>query len=171
MKNLILLFSIASLIVFASCGDDDGGTIEANLSGTVSFNDQSYTISDGIFTLEQDAGNAVGRFFMSDGTLTATANGASASGASIVISMTAINIEASELGDGSYITSSNTEDMYVFVTITIIDGSSQDSQESFVGGTVTITGSGSTYNVTFGDVPFGQGQTLTGSVSGTFGNS
>lgn len=165
MKNLLLTLSIFSILIITSCGSDDTSTNEVGLSGTIVFDGDSYTIANGIFTQEVDDGAAVGDFFMSDGTLTATSTGASSSDAEIIISVTAIHEGADVLGSGAYITNSATQDQYAFVSVT-----TGTSSQSFTGGTVNISGSGNTYNVTFVDVPFGQGVTLTGTITGTYSN-
>lgn len=167
MKKLLLTLSIVSLLIITSCGDDDDATPTVGLSGTVTFNGQSYSIANGIFSLTVDDGDAIGEFFLADGTIESNGNGGvSSSDSEIIISISATATGATTLTAGDYETSTNVPDLYAFVSVVNSDGTSQ----SFVGGIVGISGSGNTYTITFTDVPFGQGVTLTGTVTGTYAN-
>lgn len=173
MKKVLFFLAVLSLVVISSCGgdDDDATPAEVGLSGTVTFDGQSYSIANGIFNQTDDDGNARGIFFLSDGTLTATANGATASGATIFISVDAIATNSSALTNGAYETSTNVPELFAYVNVTLIDGAnSTDRGQPFVGGIVNISGSGNTYTLTFSDLNFGQGVSLSGSVSGTYSN-
>ncbi len=167
MKNILLTLSILSVLIITSCGSDDTSTNEVGLSGTVVFDGESYTIANGTFALTVDDGDAVASFFMSDGELTVSSGTGSTDG-EIIISITAIHEGSDALGNGAYITNSTTQDQYAFVAVSTPENPT--GSQSFTGGTVNISGSGSTYNVTFVDVPFGQGVTLTGTVTGTYSN-
>ncbi|WP_462247517.1 hypothetical protein [Ekhidna sp.] len=167
MKKILPILSIFALILISSCGSDDTSTSEPKLSGTVTFDGQSYTVANGFFTQGETDGAAEGIFFISDGTFTVGSSGnVTASDATIIITIRAIHEGASVIGGGAYITNSITQDQYAFVTVQ----TASDESQSFVGGTVNISGSGNSYDVTFTDVPFGQGVTLTGTVTGTYSN-
>lgn len=169
MKKVLFLLSIVSLVVVSSCGgdDDDATPVEVGLSGTVTFDGQSYTIANGIFNQTDDDGNAVGTFYMADGTISPGTNGGvTSSNSTIIIGLVAVAFESSTLENGNYDTNSNLNGMQANVTVSI-DGV---SNRSFTGGDVTLTGSGNSYNITFIDVPFGQGVTLSGTVTGVYSN-
>jgi major membrane immunogen (membrane-anchored lipoprotein) len=164
MKNTLKLL-ILSLVLLSACGKDDSSAPQLGLSGTVTFDGTSYAIANGVLTLQESGGNAIGQFFLADGTLEPTSSGVSTSDSQIIISVSAVAKGASTLVEGSYATSTDVPDMYADVAVTTADG----QKTAFTGGTVTISGSGNTYNLTF-NVPFGQGVTLTGSVMGTYAN-
>lgn len=167
MKNLIVLLTLFSLAIVSSCGDDDSADPVAGLSGTVTFNGNTYTIANGLFSLSDDEGNAVGEFYLADGTITENSNGGvSSTDSEILIAVSATATGSTTLTNGDYATSTNVPDLYCFVTVSTSSGSSQ----SFTGGSVSISGSGNTYTLTFTDIPFGQGVTLSGTVAGTYEN-
>ncbi|GAB4244040.1 MAG: hypothetical protein Tsb0034_22110 [Ekhidna sp.] len=164
MKKLVFALSVLSLLVIVSCGKDDDPT--PGLSGTINYNGESYSIKNGIFSLSESGGNASGSFFIADGVITSSSsNSVSSSDSNIIITVTATDKNASSLSAGDYATSTNVPDKFADVSVTTADG----RKEAFTGGTVSISGSGNTYTVAF-DVPFGQGVTMTGSVSGTYVN-
>ena len=168
MKKIFLLLSVFTLIIFTSCGDDDGdsGGTTPGLTGSVTFDGQSYTIANGVFSLSESEGNAEGAFFLADGTLEVTsANQVSSSDSQIIISISATARDASVLANGDYATSTDIPDRFVDLAVTTAGGRS----EAFTNGTVSITGSGNTYTIVF-DAPFAGGVTLTGTVSGTYEN-
>ncbi|WP_425392849.1 hypothetical protein [Ekhidna sp.] len=165
MKKIALSITIAGLLLISSCGKDDEGPTVIGLSGTVTYDGESYAISNGIFSLSVEDGNAEGEFFIADGTLTPTSTGVSTSDSQIIISVVATSKGTSTLASGNYETSTDVPDKYADIQVTTSDGGKQ----AFTGGIVKISGSESTYSLTF-EVPFGQGVELTGSVSGTFVN-
>ncbi|MEO1255137.1 MAG: hypothetical protein AAFY41_09660 [Bacteroidota bacterium] len=173
MKNILLTLSVLALILFTACGDDDGDdnggdTMELGLSGTVNYNGEEYAIANGLFRLNLIAGDAVGEFYLVDGTIEATSSDqVSASNSQIVIVMTAESNDSSTLEDGDYATSTDIPDLTVDLAVTTFDDGNQVRREAFTNGTVNIQGSDNTYTVTF-NAPFGQGITLTGTVSGTY---
>ncbi len=167
MKKLLLTLVAGSFLFITSCGDDDsdGGT-SVGLSGTLTYDGETYAIANGILTLGQEEDNAVGQFFMADGTLESTSsNQVSTSDSQIIISIVATSRGTATLGNGDYATSTDVPDKYADVQVTTTDG----QRQAFANGIVSITGSGNTYTIEF-DVPFGQGVTLTGTVSGTYEN-
>lgn len=167
MKKTILFLAVLSLFMLSSCGDDDGddNNVTVGLSGTVMYDGSSYAIANGIFSLSVEDGNAEGEFFLADGVIEPTATGVSTGDSDIIISIVATSTGTTTLSSGDYQTSTNVPAQYVDVQVTTSSGSKQ----AFTGGTVNISGSGNTYNITF-DVPFGQGVELSGTVSGTYEN-
>jgi len=122
-------------------------------------------MSNGTFDLTTSNGTAEGTFFLADGTLEITSTGATSSDSQIIISLSAFSRDTEVIESGDYATNTNVPDKYVFVGVSTADGTSQ----SVTGGTVTISGSGNTYTMSF-DVPFGQGVELAGTVAGTYEN-
>ena len=169
MKKVLFLLSIVSLVVISSCGgdDDDATPVEVGLSGTVTYDGQSYTIANGIFNQTDDDGNAVGTFYMADGTISpGTSGGVTSQNSTIVIGLVTVAENSSSLTNGNYDTNSNVNGMVATVVVSV-DGV---GNQSFTGGDVTLSGSGNSYNITFIDVPFGQGVTLSGTVTGVYSN-
>ena len=166
MKKLIALSMLLSTAIFISCGDDDDTSTVA-LSGNVTFGGQSYTISSGILTETLTSSGVEGQFFLADGTITASGGGASSSDSEIIIAVRAISEGSTTIDNGSYEVNRQVTSQYAFVTVT---AGSSSSVQSFVGGTIDISGADNTYSLTFNDVTFGGGIGLTGSVNGTFAN-
>ncbi|MEO9869970.1 hypothetical protein [Ekhidna sp.] len=170
MKKLLLSISMLSILFISSCGDDDSDdTPSIGLSGTLNFDGQSYAIANGFFSLSMEDGNAEGAFFFADGTIEPTNTGVSSSDSQIIISVVATSRGTATLESGEYATSTNVPDLYADVAVTILDNGNPVGREAITGGSVSISGSQNTYNITF-DVPFGQGVELTGSATGTFEN-
>ena len=170
MKKTLLLLSILSLFVLSSCGDDDAGNT-VGLSGSVTYDGEEYAIANGIFNLSEDDGDALGRFFLADGTLELSSpTQVTTSDSEIIIVMSAVSKGTSNLANGDYATSTNVPDLYVDIAVTTFDGENEIRRDAFTNGTVAISGSGSTYTLTF-NASFGSGITLTGSVNGTFADS
>lgn len=166
MKKLIFVLSIASLLIFSSCGSDDGPSV--GLNGTVTYNGTSYTIANGFFNLSSGSEEAIGTFFLADGILTSSSpNQVSSSDSQIFITMTARSRGSSVLTNGDYATSTDVPDLTVDLAITTVENGDQVRREAFTGGTISISGSENTYNITF-DASFGSGITLTGSANGTY---
>ncbi|WP_420317736.1 hypothetical protein [Ekhidna sp.] len=164
MKKIIFSLSIVGLLFISSCGGDDDSTpMAVGLSGTINYDGQSYSIVNGILGLSVEEGNAVGEFFMADGTITATSTGVSTSDSQIIISVVATSVGTATLGNGDYATSTDIPEKYADIQVTTSSGSKQ----AFTNGIVNISGSENTYTISF-DVPFGQGIELTGTVSGTY---
>ncbi|NQZ76169.1 MAG: hypothetical protein HRT61_08670 [Ekhidna sp.] len=170
MKNLLLTLAATSLLAITSCSDAaeeiTRDVFDIGLEGTINYDGQSYGIRNGVFSQQNRDGNAEAQFFLADGSIASTTSGVSPGDSQIIISMTAFSKGSQVIDDGDYATSTIDPDKYCFVTVTTI-GESRVNKQSFTGGTVSISGSNDTYAVTF-DVPFGQGITLTGSVSGTY---
>ncbi len=174
MKKIILFLSVFSILIFTSCGDNDDAPVvpTVGLNGTIDFDGESYAIANGVFTQSMEDGNAIGVFYMSDGTieLNASGNGVTSSNSRIVISINATSKGTSTLENGSYETSTLVPDKYASVRVSTVNNSMVVNNDSVVGGEVAVSGSENTYNITFNDIPFGRGVKLTGSVNGTYAN-
>lgn len=165
MKKLLLTLSVLSLLLISACGDDDdGGNPEVGLSGTITFDGESYSIANGFFSQSSTAVGIEGEFFLADGTVSSTG---SSSDSQIIIGLRAISEGTSSLESGSYEVNKQVNSKYAFVTIST---TSDSNIQSVQGGTIDISGSGNTFSLTFNDVAFGQGRELSGSVNGTFEN-
>ncbi|MEO9869971.1 hypothetical protein [Ekhidna sp.] len=173
MKKTFLLLLILSLLIISSCGDDapvpDPSTNEG-LSGTLTYNGKSFRMKSGVFASQDDDGDAFAQFFLGDGTVELIEpNTVSFSNNKIEIRMTAVSKGTASLENGDYATTTNDPDLYVNLTVTTIEGFNTDTREALANGTVSISGSGNTYSLTF-DVPFEEGVKLTGTVTGTYEN-
>ena len=166
MKKLLFLLSFSVLLLCMSCNDDEGDTPVVGVSGTILFGGQSYTITSGIIVKRLTNAGAEYEFFLADGSISSTASGGvSSQDSQILIAVRAISVGETAVGSGSYEVNRQVTDQYAFVSVTAAGSS---SVQSFVGGTVDISGSENTYSLTFNDVTFGGGISLTGSVNGTF---
>jgi len=163
MKKLFLSIALLATLMIVSCGDDEE-TPPVGVSGTITFDGQSYTIASGVLTQSAITGGTEVEFFLADGTVSSSG---SSSDSQIIVGIRAISEGTDTLEAGTYETNRQVTTKYAFVTVST---TSVSNLQSIVGGTISISGSGNTYNLTFNNVSFGSGITLTGSVSGTFGN-
>lgn len=166
MKKIALILSVFSILLISSCGgDDEEATPQIGLSGTINYNGVSYSIANGILTQSSSSGGTEVQFYLADGTIALQGNSVSSSDSQIIVAIQAVSVGTSTLEAGNYETSRQVTNKYAFVTVTTSDIS---GNQSFVGGSIDISGSDKTFSLTFNDVPFSQGVELTGSVSGTF---
>jgi len=168
MKNILLTLLFISSLFFISCGDDEESStpdpMMVGLSGTITFNGQSYNIANGFFSTSSVAAGTEGEFFLADGTVSSSG---SSSNSEIIIGIRAISEGTDSLEGGSYEVNRQVTSKYAFVTVSTTSAS---NIQSIVGGTIDISGTGNTYSLTFNNVAFGGGIQLTGSVTGTFEN-
>ena len=163
MKKLLFSLALLSIVIITSCGDDEE-TPPVGVGGTITFDGQSYTIASGVLTQSAITGATQVEFFLADGTVSSSG---SSSDSQIIIGIRAISEGTDTLEAGTYEVSRQVTTKYAFVTVSTATVS---NLQSFAEGTIAVSGSGNTYNLTFNNVSFGSGITLTGSVSGTFGN-
>ncbi len=162
MKKLVKIPVLLSLLMILSCGDDESESPAVGVNGTITYDGQTYAIASGVINQRTNAAGAELEFLIADGTVTSTG---SSSDSQIIVSIRAISEGTESLENGSYEVSRQVTSQYAFVTVSTASAS---NVRSIVGGTITISGSGSTYSLTFNNVAFGNGIELTGSVSGTF---
>ncbi|MEM6643767.1 MAG: hypothetical protein AAF616_12370 [Bacteroidota bacterium] len=164
MKKLSYFLILFGLVTIISCGDDEEDSMTLGVSGTLNFDGQSYEISSGLLVERSNPAGAELQFTLADGTFS---SGTSSSDSQILLSVRAISEGTNELEDGAYAVNTQTGSMYAFVTVST---SGAQNQQSIQAGSINISGSGSTYSLTFNDVGFLGGAELSGSVSGTFQN-
>lgn len=163
MKKLLFSLCVAALLFITSCGDD--GEIQIGLTGIVSYDGSSVTISDGIFGELSQQGAYGAFFFMSDGSLSYDVESEDASFAGEILISVTIFSSGGSFEEGSYpIDFTNNKGAFVIVA----DSDNAATGGAFAtGGSVTITGSGNTYNLSF-NLEFENDVTLTGTVAGGF---
>lgn len=167
MKKFFLALLILSVSLFISCGDDEDNNPQTTvgLSGSVTFNGQTYAIANGIIDELSNAAGTELQFLMADGTVSSSG---SSSDSQIIIALRAISEGTETLEGGAYEVNRQVTSKYAFVTVTT---ASAPNVQSIVGGTIDISGSDNTFTLTFNNVSFFGGDVkLTGSVSGTFEN-
>lgn len=166
MKKFLLALTVLSSLIFISCGDDEDVSPQVvGLTGSVTFNGQSYTITNGVINELSNAAGTELQFLMADGTVSSSG---SSSDSQIIISARAISEGTGSLENGSYEVNRQVTSKYAYVTVTT---ASSPNIQSIVGGTIDISGSDNTFSLKFNNVAFfGGGAELNGTVSGTFGN-
>ena len=165
MKYFLQITLLLSITLLISCGDDDTDSPAASgVSGSITFDGQSYAIASGVINERTNAAGAELEFLIADGTVSSSG---SSSDSQIILAIRAISEGTETIGSGSYEVSRQVNSQYAFVTVSTATAS---NIRSIVGGTIDISGSGSTFSLTFNNVTFGGGIELTGSVSGTFEN-
>ena len=166
MKKLLLILSISFI---ASCGKDDAVEIEAGLSGTLMFNGNSITISDGLFGELSEDGQYAATFLLSDAPVSYDTENEQASFEGDYLINVVIYAEGDAFEAGNYNVAtldSPIEDKTAFVVVADADNASSGGALA-IDGTINIQGSGNEFTLTFA-VDFENEVELVGSTSGDF---
>ena len=169
MKKVLFAFTILSSLFIASCGKDDGATIELGLSGTLTYDGNTVTISDGLFGELSEDGEYAATFFLSDAELdfNASSNQANFQGEVLVNVLIYSESEAFEAGNYDVVSfDSPITDKSAIVLYADVNNAS-DGGAIANGGTVNIQGSGTNFTLTFA-VDFENDIEMVGSAGGNF---
>lgn len=161
MKNLKLGILLLAIAFITSCGSDDGADVELGLSGSIAFDGTTTELTDGlIFDFGVDAGEYNYDFYLANGAFSLEGLELTVDGNTIVY-LELFN-QGSSFSPGTFSVAQSGE-RYCNAEIRIANDISVAE-----GGTVTISGSGQTYDITF-NLEFSDSRTLTGTVGGAFG--
>lgn len=165
MKKILLSLSVLSILIISSCGEDDGGSVQVGLTGTLDVDGKSISITDGLFEEFNEDGAYAATFFLADSPISFDATEEEVSFDGEIL----INVIIYTTGDafkaGIY-QIDITQDEGALVIY--VDENNASLGGAFAsGGTVEVKGYGNTYTLTF-DVDLGNEASLTGSVSGGF---
>ncbi|WP_370090106.1 hypothetical protein [Ekhidna sp.] len=165
MKKILFSLSILSILFITSCGKDDGGDIQIGLSGTLTYDGNAISITDGLFGEHAEDGSYAATFFLADGPLSYDASTDEASFQGEILISVIIFSQGDSFQSGVYsLDLSGNKGALVLVA----DANNAANGGAFAsGGTVNITGSGNVYTLTF-DVDIDTDITLTGSATGGF---
>ena len=168
MRKAILLLSTVAFIFLVSCSKDD----PAPIVNEVTFDGEVYTTSGGLIL---DSGTQGGthynyNFYVTDGEISLNGNTLEISASTnfyVYASLVSVGPDSFTPGNFEYTTSFQLIDKNIFVAPVIyVRGESGFDSTLGTGGTITVSGSGPNYTVTY-DITFGS-KILKGTYSGTF---
>ena len=166
MKKITLFLSILALVIFTSCGDDDGDGPSVNNEITVG--SQTYAITNGAFIdLGESEGTSQGVFAIADANITISASQLSISTSSTIrVVVQLISLGTGGLQSGGYelgdVLRPDAGQVF-FVTQIRADGTDLNVDS----GTVTLSGSAPNFTLQF-DLSLDGGERLTGGYQGEF---
>lgn len=169
MKRILFILTILSVIIVTSCGSDDDPVIELGLSGTLTYDGNTVTISDGLFGEVSEEGEYAATFFISDADLSynPSSNQANFQGEVLVNVLIYSESDAFEAGNYDVVTlDGEVADKSALVLFADVNNASEGGAFA-TGGTINIQGSGTNFTLTFA-VDFDNDIELVGSVNGNF---
>lgn len=159
MKNLFYAFTLIAVVLFTGCGDDDEAP-SPGLSGSVTFDGTATNISTGLLADFGLLGNSYNvDFYVSDGEIDFINDGTSGS---ILVYIELFN-DGDAFSPGTFEYGNNSAERSIGDAFVQTAGNVSRP----TGGSVTVTGSGSTFEITY-NLEFTDNITLTGTVNGTF---
>ena len=174
MKNILFTLTILSILLITSCGKDEPD-LEIGLAGTVTFDGNANSITDGIFAEASGRGVYVAVFILADGPVSydpeeeEEATLENQEGFVVGVSISSKS-DAFETGDYNIIWSLDNTlsvDKFAFVSVGYWENGEVKDDEA-IGGTVNIQRSGNnTFTLTF-EADFADDVKLTGNASGSF---
>ena len=169
MKNILFTLTILSILLITSCGKDEPD-LEIGLVGTVTFDGNANSITDGILAEVSEEGKYGAIFILADDPVSYDPEEDEFMQEGFVVAVTIFSkSDAFEAGDYNVLATfddSSIADKSALVAVAYPE-SSEDDGDSAIGGTVNIQGSGNTFTLTFA-VDFAGDVKLTGNASGGF---
>ena len=170
MKNIFLTLSIASFLVFSSCGSDDS---TQDIINELFFDGTSLVGMEGIAVDRgEDEDHYEFAFAISDGSMNYNASSGGfqfSTSSQFIFSFGAASLGSSQFSTGTFEFRSVIDaapDGNYFFSGAFVD-IENSSTHLVTNGTITISGSSPDYTLQF-DVTFADGKTLTGAFVGTF---
>lgn len=170
MKKIFLTLSIASLLIFSSCGNDDSTQDIINelfFDGTSLVGEEGIAVDRG-----QEENHYELSFAISDGNINYNASSGGfqfSTSSKFIFSFGARSLGSSQFSAGTFEFRSVIDavpDANYFFSGVLVDIDNSNTH-SVTDGTITISGSSPDYTLQF-DVTFTDGKTLTGAFVGTF---
>ena len=168
MKKILFSLSILSILFITSCGKDDGG-IAIGLSGSITYEGESISMTDGLFGEISQDGQYAATFFLSDAPLSYDESDDNTSFEGDILISLIIASTGDSFQAGSYPVEFTSSKGVIAIVATIAGSGDQQTvvTNTATGGSVNITGSGNSYNLTF-NLDFENDIKLTGNATGGF---